>query len=627
MENAKLNINKTKYRYFMDNVKPEGTAIIYTIPVPRGEEKPTDEFFDRDYPDVKISYKKFIKMIDKTAAALLAYGVKKGDIVTVCHTNTPEIFYMDYALNKIGAIPNYIYPNITADEMKYFIEELDSKFVFVLDEPDIKKNMKKALEGTDIKVISSSVIEAFPPLFKMVAAKKKPTQSVEIPNEIKWADFIKNGEKIKDVTENPYTPNDTCSFVHSSGTSSVPKAIEISNENDNAVVRNYSCDNVEYIFNGKALQVIPQFVEYGKSTNHIYFCGNFCTIMIPEMEPKNYYDLVKKYKPQYTYTTPAHIREMIKRPVDMSSFVYGAIGGDGFDDLEEIFNNYVKDNKGKTAILQGYGASEASAVVAHNTPNAYKFGSLGRVASNIGRIIINPDTFEVLNNPNEIGELCIYGDTVTKGYAGNSKEENEKVFVQHPDGKTYVHMGDLVSIDEDGFLFYHGRIKNIIKRKSFAFSPQEIIDAIMQHEKVKSCMVIPRYSKEEGETPSAHIVLNDYSDCEKTLDEIKVLVNENVQEFHRPTHYKIRTAIPLTKNNKNNITALKIEDTATMFGGVISADIEAHNTSEYEFLLKVKIQSDKSDAETIEALEKHINKIANIIKFNVGKIKYEIEKV
>ena len=121
--------------------------------------------------------------------------------------------------------------------------------------------------------------------------------------------------------------------------------------------------------------------------------------------------------------------------------------------------------------------------------------------------------------------------------------------------------------------------------------------------------------------------MSDYSDCEKTLDEIKALVNENVQEFHRPTHYKIRTAIPLTKNNKNNITALKIEDTATMFDGVISADIEAHNTSEYEFLLKVKIQSDKIDAEIIEALEKHINNIANIIKFNVGKIKYEVERV
>lgn len=627
MENPKLNINKTKYRYFMDNVKPEGTAIIYTIPVPKGEEKPTDEFFDRDYPDVKISYKKFIKMIDKTAKGLLAYGVKKGDIVTVCHTNTPEIFYMDYALNKIGAIPNYIYPNITADEMKYFIEELDSKFVFVLDEPDIKKNMKKALEGTAIKVISSSVIEAFPPLFKMIANKKKPVESVEIPNEIKWADFIKNGNAIKEVKENPYTPNDTCSFVHSSGTSFVPKAIELSNENDNAVVRNYEIDNFPYVFNGKALQVIPQFVEYGKSTNHLYFCGNYCTLMIPEMEPKNYYDLVKKYKPQYTYTTPSHIRELIKRPVDMSSFVYGAIGGDGFDDLEENFNNYVKENNGNPAILQGYGASEASAVVAYNMPNAYKFGSLGRTAGNIERIIIKPNTFEVLTAPNEIGELCITGDTVTKGYAGKSKGENEKVFVQHPDGKTYVHMGDLISIDEDGFLFYHGRIKNIITRKSFSFSPQEIIDAILKHENVKSCMVVPRYSREEGETPSAHIVLNDYSDCEKTLEEIKALVDANVQEFHRPTHYKIREAIPLTKNNKNNITALKIEDTATMFDGVVSADIEAHNTSEYEFYLKVKIKSDKTDEEIEKALEEHINKIAHIIKFNVGKIKYEFERV
>ena len=627
MENAKLNINKTKYRYFMDNVKPEGTAIIYTIPVPRGEEKPTDEFFDRDYPDVKISYKKFIKMIDKTAAALLAYGVKKGDIVTVCHTNTPEIFYMDYALNKIGAIPNYIYPNITADEMKYFIEELDSKFVFVLDEPDIKKNMKKALEGTDIKVISSSVIEAFPPLFKMVAAKKKPTQSVEIPNEIKWADFIKNGEKIKDVKENPYTPNDTCSFVHSSGTSSVPKAIEISNENDNVIVKNHYIENLPSSAGAYSLQMIPQFVQYGKCTNHIYFSNAQTVIIIPEMEPKNYYDLVKKYKPQFTYTTPSHIREMIKRPLDMSGFVYGAIGGDGFDDVEQQYYQYVKDNNGKLCVLQGYGATEASAVVMCNSEKNHKVGSLGKLYGTVEGIIVEPGTFNVIIEPNVVGELCVTGETVTKGYAGNSKEETEKVFVKHPDGKTYVHMGDYISVDEDGFFYYHGRIKNIIKRKSFAFSPQEIIDAIMQHEKVKSCMVIPRYSKEEGETPSAHIVLSDYSDCEKTLDEIKALVNENVQEFHRPTHYKIREAIPLTKNNKNNITALKIEDTATMFDGVIAADIEAHNTSEYEFLLKVKIQSDKSDAETIEALEKHINKIANIIKFNVGKIKYEIEKV
>jgi len=629
MENAKLNINKTKYRYFMDNVKPEGTAIIYTIPVPRGEEKPTDEFFDRDYPDVKISYKKFIKMIDKTAKGLLAYGVKKGDIVTVCHTNTPEIFYMDYALNKIGAIPNYIYPNITADEMKYFIEELDSKFVFVLDEPDIKKNMKKALEGTDIKVISSSVIEAFPPLFKIIAKKKKPQESVTIPNEIKWADFIKNGNAIKEVKENPYTPNDTCSFVHSSGTSSVPKAIEISNENDNSANAGYYISGVKIISGKKCLQTIPIFVEFGKTISHAYVSDNVALIIIPEMDPRNYYDLTNKYFPSYAALTPSHVKELVKRNTNMSNVEFFGVGGDGFDDIEKEINDYLKINGSRSPALQGYGSSEISAVGITNLPlqGWHKEGSLGRVFGANEAIIIDPETSKNITQPNTVGELCITGPGVTKGYAGNSKSENEKVFVKHPDGKTYVHMGDLVSVDEDGFYYYHGRIKNIIKRKSFAFSPQEIIDAIMKHENVKSCIVIPRYSKEEGETPSAHIVLDDYSDTEKTLEDIKALVDENVQEFHRPTHYKIRKSIPLTKNNKNNITALKIEDTATMFDGVISADIEAHNTNEYEFLLKVKIKSYKSDDEIIEYLEKHINKIANIIKFNVGKIKYEIEKI
>ena len=307
----------------------------------------------------------------------------------------------------------------------------------------------------------------------------------------------------------------------------------------------------------------------------------------------------------------------------MSNIKICGFGGDGFDDIENKMNEYIKKNGGSSHAVQGYGSSEA--MVATRCL-LYKPGSLGKPTGKVKIAIFEPDTEIRITEPNVVGEIAVSGDNVTLGYYNDPKRTAD-VYRQHADGRIWVHMGDLGCVDEDGFLFYHGRIKNIIKRKSFAFSPQEIIDAIMKHENVKSCMVIPRYSKEEGETPSAHIVLNDYSDTDKTLEEIKALVDENVQEFHRPTHYKIRQAIPLTKNNKNNITALKIEDTSTMFDGILSADIEAHNTSEYEFLLKVKIKSDKSEDEIIEALEKHINKIASIIKFNVGKIKYEIEKV
>ena len=72
------------------------------------------------------------------------------------------------------------------------------------------------------------------------------------------------------------------------------------------------------------------------------------------------------------------------------------------------------------------------------------------------------------------------------------KEQTAQVFQKHDDGKTYVHMGDLISMDEEGFFYYHGRIKNVITRKSFTFSPEEIVKAVMKHPNVKQCLVIPK---------------------------------------------------------------------------------------------------------------------------------------
>lgn len=621
MNNTKLDINKTKYRYLMDNLDLSKTRplIKYCIPVPKGEEKPTDEFFDRDYPDVTITNKKFVEMIDKTAKGLLAYGIRKGDVVTICQTNTPEIFYMDYALNKIGAIPNYIYPNVTAEEMKYYIDELDSKYLFILDDATIRNNVKDAIKETDIKIISSTVIESFPKLFKIIAAKKTPKQeTVELPNEIKWNDFIKKGKSIKILKENQYIPNDTCSFVHSSGTSSVPKAIEDSNENNNAIAMFWNVSDLPSSNELMDLQTIPQFVEYGKTLNHSNLCNNFCLIIIPEMNPKNLYDLIKKYSPNITHTTPSHIRELVKRPVDMSSFLYGAIGGDGFDDIEEKWYDYLKKNNGDICILQGYGATEASAVVALNTPKEHKKGSLGKFYGYVQGIIIDPNTMNIINEPNVIGELCIKGKTVTKGYAGNSKTDSSKIFVKHSDGEIYVHTGDYISIDEDGFLFYHGRIKNIISRKSFKFSPKEIEDAIIMHNNVQQCIVFGKYSKEEGQVPSAHIVLKDSMDIEKTVDEIIELVNANVQEFHRPVVYKIKDSIILTRNNKININALKIEDIATIVKNVNDAEILLSNDNEFDYELNLFCNNEIDEQNAILFIEE----TAKNEKVLNGKIRY-----
>lgn len=620
MNEKLLNIKKTKYRYFMDNVdlSTKRTAIIYTIPVEK-EPLPDSEFLNRDYPTVEISNKKFVEMIDKTAKALLAIGVQKDTVVTVCQTNTPEILYMDYALSKIGAIANYIYPNVTAEEMQYYLDELDSKYMFILDDAPIKANVKKAVNGKDIKIISSTVIESFPKMFKIIASKKAPINTETLDNEIKWEDFIKQGKDIKAVDETPYVPNSTCSYVHTSGTSKTPKAVIESNENINSAPMNKEKGGMNFQTGNICVQTIPHFVEYGKTTNHVCFCNNVCLIIIPEMNPKNYYDLIKKFKPHYSYSTPAHARELIKRPTDMSHAIFYFFGGDNFGDVEEALVKYIKENNGTYCICQGYGSTEMSAGSIMNLPNSHKAGSIGKPIGDTKAIIVEPDTFNIIDEPDTIGELCLTGPSVTMGYAGNSKDETDKVFIRHPDGLIYVHMGDLARRDKDGFYYYEGRIKNIIARKSFKFAPKEIEDAILSHSKVAQCVVVGKYDKEEGQVPSAHIVLTDDTNREKTLNEIVAIVNDNVQEFHRPTVYKIKSEIIKTRNNKININALKIEDIATIPSEISDAEITLSNDKNFDYDLKLFTSTENFDEEKIK---KFIEKTAQNEKVLNGKIKY-----
>ena len=636
MNNNLLDIKKTKYRYFMDNLKlfPIRPLIKYTVPVPKDSsvDESKQEFFDRNYPCVTITNMHFKRMIEDTAKALVALGVKKGDIVTICHTNTPEMFCMDYALSKIGAIPNYIYPNVTKDEMKYYIDELNSKYMFILDDDAIRRNVKEVVKNTDIKVISSSPIESFNEIFKKIAKKKNGESKVLIDNEIKWNDFIKNGKNIK-VNEVEFVPNTIATYIHSSGTSSVPKAIMMSNENLNCVPHNYEVDGITFDPKFSVIQTIPLFVSYGLGINQLMFCNNICSILIPEMEPKNLYDLVKKFQSELCYATPSHARELIKRPVNMkNAYLYG-FGGDGFDDVEEKVNNYIKENGGNSVSYQGWGASETSSIATLTSPIAHKLGSVGKLSGDTKVVLIKPDSsldnIEYITEPHEVGEACVTGPGVTLGYAGESKEETKNVYVKHPDGKTYVHMGDYISFDEDGFYYYHGRIKNVITRKSFTFSPNEIKNAIMKHPNVKQCFVIPKYSKDEGETPIAHIILNSNDNMENTLSEIIDIVNTNVQEFHRPTDYVIRDKMPITRNNKVDFNALKIEDAARMCEDVSDAVVIPQNDGDYDYVLNVIINSNIcGDMENIEKkINDKITEISKILKFKLGKIKLNIDMI
>ena len=81
----------------------------------------------------KVTYKNFVKKIEKTARALKNYGVKEGDRVTICMPNTPEGITMVYAVNMVGAVCNMVHPLSSEKELEYYIKVADSKYVLVID--------------------------------------------------------------------------------------------------------------------------------------------------------------------------------------------------------------------------------------------------------------------------------------------------------------------------------------------------------------------------------------------------------------------------------------------------------------------------------------------------------------
>ena len=81
----------------------------------------------------KVTYKNFVKKIEKTARALKNYGVKEGDRVTICMPNTPEGITMVYAVNMVGAICNMVHPLSSERELEYYIKVAESKYVLVID--------------------------------------------------------------------------------------------------------------------------------------------------------------------------------------------------------------------------------------------------------------------------------------------------------------------------------------------------------------------------------------------------------------------------------------------------------------------------------------------------------------
>ena len=523
-----------------------------------------------NYMGHKISYRELFKRIDEAAKAFLAQGVREGDIVSILTVASVPCVICFYALNKIGAVVDYINVLSTAKDLVKFFRANKSRVVVSADIFMNKTLLAAKAIGVE-HVIAFSMEEDLP-FFKKVGTLFQSNPDVDesyLQDDVvlTWDKFLATGAHVPDITyqKDPATP---ALLAHTGGTTGFPKAVVLSDNAMNAVAFQYHyifhLDLKESVF----LDLVVPFVVYGSLINmHMPLTMRSTVVLIPNFDADDWPEYFNKYKPNYLTAIPNYVAPMLNNPrmrnVNLDCLKVIAVGGEGAGNALEVdLNRFLKRHGSKAKLLKGYGMTEmsASACTAFGDVNA--LGSVGAPLPRNQVQIVNPDT-GLECKYNEIGEICFQGPGQMMGYM-NDPEEMKTVYRKHSDGTYWLHTGDLGYMNRRGLLYIVGRIKRAIltqyKGTAYRIYPNVIEDILMSHPAVREACIVKLHEDRRGRT-KAYIALNDHNrvDEEEIERELRSYCDNEMAEYMRPFLYEFRGSLPLTPAGKVDYKLLEIQ--------------------------------------------------------------------
>ena len=514
----------------------------------------------------KVTYKNFVKKIEKTARALKNYGVKEGDRVTICMPNTPEGITMVYAVNMVGAVCNMVHPLSSEKELEYYIKVAESKYVLVIDAVfDKIYRLRDTAQLERIIVVRPSDGLGFlkKKLYNTLHIKK-----VKLPANdsrvVLWEDFIANSYFYQGNYHEERGSSDLAVIMYSGGTTGAPKAVMLSNLNINA---ESICDTTmirQCIPGATVLSILPLFHCFGLGVCiHTPLSKGMGCILIPAFSHKQFADMIKKNSPNFIVGVPTLFEALINTKLkknDLESVTAVICGGDALNQtLRDKVNEFLKSHGSNAKIRVGYGLTEGSGAVCLSPENTFADGIIGVPFPDMGFKIIKNDTFKELPVGEE-GEICISGPLVMMGYLGDDAETAQTLRL-HDDGKIWLHTGDLGRLGDDGLIYFAQRLKRMIISSGYNIYPTHLESIINSHEGVLTSTVIGIDHPYKGQVPKAFIVLKPgYKAGKKVEKEIRALLERNVPIYALPTAYEFRDKLPQTLVGKVAFKKLEAEE-------------------------------------------------------------------
>lgn len=498
------------------------------------------------YLGVEYSYGELHALCERIAAGLSDLEVKKGDRVIVYLPHCPQWVISWFSLQRIGAVAVPVTHFYGSHDLGYIAEDSGARVIFCC-EGNFANVEPLWKEGRFKWVIFCNTADHLPwwkELFLEAVSKAKRSPKPE--GVIAFDDLLgRYGEAPRVEVK----PEDLAEILYTSGTTGLPKGVPFTHD---VFV---SCTKIErdtvakVVPRGKAviLQGSPLYHILGQAQGLAGLLAGDTLVLLPRMDIEDVLAHIDRYKITNMFGTPTFYRMILDHPTvdryDLSSLQWCYSGGDY---LPPVLIERWMEKTGKY-IYQGLGATEACGGITM-TPGDEKIpeGSLGRVLPTWKAKLVDPDTLEEVPIPGQ-GELLISSDHMIRGY-WNKPEETAKSFVEK-EGRLWYRTGDIVRIDEQGWVFFLDRSGDIIKHKGYRVVPSKVERVLNEHPAVASACVIGIPDPDVGEKIKALVVLRKDAQAPK-VEELLQWCKQRLAPYEVPHWIEFRDSLPTSPSGK-----------------------------------------------------------------------------
>lgn len=471
------------------------------------------------------------------AQMLAAAGVSEGDRVMLISRNSPYHLLLHVACARLGAIFVPVSARLTRADHQAIVDFCGPRVVVL--EAALAHLGIFTSTGTLLHLVvdddAASVSTAISNGFIGIGA------AMEAQNG-KFITTIKDGSTALNSRQYPEGP---AAMLFTSASAGMPKAVELTHEQLWWASRNFR-EGFEYSNLDSVLTVAPMTHIGGfNGTTLDLFSHGGKVVLVRDFNPGVVLDLLEEHQVTMMFGVPTIYAALLDHPSfpvrDLSHWRLPLIGGGMVPPalLARLMDAGLKP-------LNVWGMTEMGASGAYLPAEhlAERPGSIGRPFAHVEARIVDAD-----GNDTTEGELVVRGPSVVNGYWHDPLQTAQSF------RSGWLHTGDLVRLDEDGFMSVTGRLHNVINSGGVNIQAEEIQAVLAQMEGISDCAVVGTPDEKWGETVSAAVVMQ-AGHAAPTLEDVQRHVGSRLARFKVPRKLIVVDALPINGNGKADRNAL-----------------------------------------------------------------------